>query len=257
MRMTVGLAGISLAAVLSGCVTGSGGSGGQLEGDWQLTTQDDGRSMVDIPDPVTVDATIRGATISGSTGCNRYAASYTVDGNALKIDVGPMTLIGCPSPQADIETAYIMNLGKVRTYTATSDTLTMYDSGGNEILIYAAIPPATLDGVTWHVTGYNNGTGGVTSVVTGSDPTAIFDQAGTVSGDGSCNTFSGPVTVDGTSIKIGPLASTKRACADEALNTQETQYLAALEQATTFAARGAKLELRDAGETLMVVFEQR
>jgi heat shock protein HslJ len=257
MRITVGLAGISLAAVLSGCVTGSGGSGGQLDGDWQLVTQSDGRSMVDIPGPVTVDATIRRGSISGSTGCNRYAASYTVDGNALKINVGSMTLIGCPAPEADIETAYITNLGNVRTYTATSDTLTMYDSGGNGILVYAAIPPATLDGVTWHVTGYNNGTGAVTSVVIGSDPTAIFDRAGTVSGDGSCNTFSGPAIVDGPSIKIGPLASTRRACADEALNTQEMQYLAALERATTYAARGMKLELRDAGGALMAAFEQR
>ncbi len=257
MRMTVGLASISLAAVLSGCVTSSGGSGGQLEGDWQLTTQNDGSTMVDIPDTVTVDATIKGGSMSGSTGCNRYAATYTVDGNALKINVGPMTLIGCPPPVAGIETAYITNLGNVRTFTATSDTLTMYDSGGNGILIYMAIPPATLDGVTWHVTGYNNGTGGVTSVVTGSDPTAIFDSAGTVSGDGSCNTFHGAVTVDGASIKIGPLAATRRACADDALNTQEMQYLAALEAATTYAARGTKLELRDAGGTLMVSFEQR
>ncbi len=257
MRMTIGLVGVSLAAMVAGCVSGSGGTGGNLDGDWQLTAQSVDGSMTSIPAGVSVDATFRDTAIVGSTGCNRYAASYTVDGNALKIELGPMSLMACPPPASDVESTYLANLGKVSTFTATSDGLTMYDSGGTAILAYSVLTPASLTGVTWHVTGYNNGTGGVVSVATGSDPTALFDAAGTVSGDGSCNMFNGPAVVDGSSIKIGPLATTRRACVDEAISTQETQYLAALERASTYAVHGTTLELRDADGAKMVGFEER
>jgi heat shock protein HslJ len=257
MRLTIGLVGMSLMALLTACSASSGGSGGQLEGDWLLTSQRDGDALSPVPAGVTADATFRDGALSGSAGCNRYAAAYVVDGNALKITVGPMTLIGCEPPASTVETAYIANLGAVATYTATSETLTMFDSGGAEILVFAAMPPASLTGVTWHATGINNGTGGVVSVVAGSDPTAMFDEAGNVSGDAGCNTFTGTAAVDGSSIKIGPLATTRKACADDAISTQETAYLAALEASTTFAIRGAILELRDDSGALMVGFEQR
>lgn len=257
MRMTIGLVGVSLVALLSACTASSGGSGGQLEGDWLLTSQSDGESMSAVPAGVTADATLKDGAMSGSTGCNRYAGTYTVDGNALKIDLGPMTLIGCQPPASEVETTYVANLGKVATYTATSDTLKMFDSGGAEILAFAAITPASLTGITWHATGINNGTGGVVSVAAGSDPTALFDEAGTVNGDASCNIFNGPAVVDGVNIKIGPLIATRKACADETINAQEAAYLAALEASTTYAIRGSVLELRDDSGALMVSFQQQ
>jgi heat shock protein HslJ len=93
--------------------------------------------------------------------------------------------------------------------------------------------------------------------VDGTDPTATFDAAGTVAGDAGCNQYNGAAVVDGNSIAIGPLASTKRLCADEAANTQENAFLAALQAATTFEARAGRMELRDAGGALQVSFEAR
>jgi len=256
MRLSLGLAGISLMVVLAACTSG-GGTGGTLDGDWLLKSQRVDGSMTDIPAGVTADATFKDGTVSGSTGCNRYSAAYTVDGNALKIGPAQTTLIGCQPPQSIVETAYTANLGNVSTYTATGDTLTVYDSSGNAILVYAAMEPVSLAGATWHAIGINNGKGGVVSVVAGSDPTALFDAAGTVSGDATCNTYNGAAVVDGTSITIGPLATTRMLCGDEALDAQEAAYLTALQSATTFAARDQKLELRDGDGSLMVQFEQR
>ena len=76
--------------------------------------------------------------------------------------------------------------------------------------------------------------------------TEFTDSA--VSGNAGCNNFNGPYTVDGDTIKIGPLASTKMACSSEELSKQEADYLAALELATTFAVVGDRLDLfRDGG----------
>lgn len=63
-----------------------------------------------------------------------------------------------------------------------------------------------------------------------------FDGAGRVSGHAGCNTFTGPYTHTGAAINIGPLASTRRACAAEALTLQEGRVLRSLDAVTTFAA---------------------
>lgn len=70
--------------------------------------------------------------------------------------------------------------------------------------------------------------------------TLEFNQPGRVSGRGSCNQFSGPVTVTGSTISFGPLVSTRMACA-EAVMSQETRYLKAVQDAERFALEGPYL----------------
>jgi putative lipoprotein len=77
-----------------------------------------------------------------------------------------------------------------------------------------------------------------------------------VSGDTGCNRFSGSYTVDGQNITIGPLASTRAACPDEELQQQETDFLAALELATTFQVTGDRLDLFREGGTYAATLER-
>ncbi len=72
-------------------------------------------------------------------------------------------------------------------------------------------------------------------------PTLEFSDDGRVSGNATCNNFSGPVTLSGTTLKFGPLAATKKACVDEAANAQEVKYLAALGDAESFRVEGTTL----------------
>ena len=64
-------------------------------------------------------------------------------------------------------------------------------------------------------------------------PTVAFSGDGTVTGSGGCNDFNGTYTVDGSKLTFGPLASTKKACA-EAVNTLETAYMTALQATTAY-----------------------
>jgi heat shock protein HslJ len=64
-----------------------------------------------------------------------------------------------------------------------------------------------------------------------------------VSGNGGCNQFSGPYAQNGASLRFGPLISTRRACLDPALNTQETAYFQALESTTRYSIEGGQLLL--------------
>jgi len=108
-----------------------------------------------------------------------------------------------------------------------------------------------LPGTSWNVTSYNNGKGGVTTLVEGSQLTLEFGDDGTVSGSAGVNTFNGPCTVDGDAIEIGPLATTKMA-GDPELMEQEQAYLKALEASTRWNVASGKLELRDADGAAMV-----
>ena len=73
-----------------------------------------------------------------------------------------------------------------------------------------------------------------------------------VSGNGSCNSFGGSVTINDNSLKIGNLFSTKMYC--EAVQTIETDFFAALSKVTRYEIKGNSL-LMYQGDTLLMEFE--
>jgi len=83
-------------------------------------------------------------------------------------------------------------------------------------------------------------------VVDGAEATLEFPEAGKVGGNGSCNRFSGTVVISGDSLSFGPLGSTRMSCA-EAVGTQETTYLKALQDAQRFTLEGSLLLISSKG----------
>ena len=83
-------------------------------------------------------------------------------------------------------------------------------------------------------------------VVDRAQATLEFTGDGTVSGQGSCNRFGGPVTLAGDSISLGPLVATRMFCG-EGITGQETEYLAALDQAVRYEVRDSFLYIHAAG----------
>jgi heat shock protein HslJ len=89
--------------------------------------------------------------------------------------------------------------------------------------------PLSLPGSEWQLVDLAG-----TPVVPGSKPTLAFPDVGRVAGNGSCNRFTGSVTVERDVMKMGPLASTRMACPDNNISKQEDLYLKALQAATHF-----------------------
>jgi len=100
-----------------------------------------------------------------------------------------------------------------------------------------ASPQELLNGTSWQL-----GKIGEQPVLEGTQPTLQFTQPGQVLGSGSCNRFSGTVTLSGSTISFGPLAATRMACSDP-INAQETQYFYALSTAQRFALQGNSLQI--------------
>lgn len=235
----------------------SAAAGSGLEGTlWQLTEYvGPNGNAVPVPQAVAASASFAAGTVSGNAGCNDYTGSYTVDGE--KLTIGPLaaTRKACGPAESAVETAFLAVMGNVATYSINGDSLELKTADGKVGLAFAATEPTSLSKTRWVATGVNNGAGGVSSVVVDTTLTAIFAEAGTVAGSGGCNDYNGPYTSDASTIKIGPLATTRMLCNSPAgVDEQETQFLTALQAATTYTISGSTLELRDGGGALQVSF---
>jgi heat shock protein HslJ len=225
-----------------------------LEGpDWRLGSYvgPEGGTL-QVPEGLAATARFQDGTVSGTSGCNSYSGPYTVDGDSLTIGQLAITSMACEALPSALETAYLAALGRVTTYAIVGDTLELRASGGATVLSFTASAAPDLAATRWVALSINNGSGGVTSVVAGSTVTATFGSGGELAGSGGCNDYSGSYTVDGSSMTIGPLAATKKACADPAIQQQEDRYFAALGEVATYAFSGDQLELRDASGGLLV-----
>ena len=242
-------------AASTAAASASAGSG--LEGTlWRLTEYlgPDG-SAVSVPEAISASATFANGIATGNAGCNDYTGPYTVVGDNLTFGPLAVTKKACGPAETVVETVFLAALGKVATYAVTGRSLELRTAEGKVGLKFAATEPAGLSKTRWVATGVNNGKDAVSSVVTGTSLTAIFAEAGTVAGSGGCNDYSGPYTRDAATIKIGPLAATRKLCnAPAGVDEQEAQFLTAMQAATKWTIAGSKLELRDDGGALQVSF---
>jgi len=192
---------------------------------------------------------------AGSSGCNNYSTSYETDG--IRISFGPTagTLKACVPQVMAQELSFQQALSDAAYYEVNDEMLRIFNS---ETTLLAEFKPASseLAGSAWDVISYNNGKEAVVSLKLGTSATAVFDEDGQVSGSASCNNYFGPFTTDGSSITIGPLASTRMLCPDPEVMDQETAYLAALEMATTYKITGDFMEMRDENGAMMATFSR-
>jgi heat shock protein HslJ len=255
-RLLIGLAIATITLAAAACSASGGGTGGTLDGTaWTLKTYDVGGTATAVPSGMVIDAKFAGGKVSGFSGCNVYAASAAISGATLKVGPAATTLMACDAAVTEVETAYLANLAKSATFTATSDALTIFGSDGKQLLAYGAASANPLEG-EWNVTGYNTGTQAVTSPIAGTTLTATFSADGQVGGNAGCNSYSGPYKLDGISLTVGPLATTMKAC-EQATMDQETAFLAALQTPTTVETKGATVTLRDASGATQVVLSPK
>ena len=226
---------------------------------WQLTAYNNGKGgFTSVLSGTEITAVFNeDGSLQGSAGCNQYSATYTVDGENISISPGATTLMACLEPEGvmEQETAYLAALAASATYKIEGKTLELRNAEGTRLASYTAVEPLELAGTTWTVTSYNNGQGGVVSLIIGTEITAVFGEDGTLSGSAGCNNYTAAYEVDGENISIGPAATTRMFCAEpEGIMEQESQYLAALQTAATYLIEGDRMEMRTAEGSLVAIF---
>jgi heat shock protein HslJ len=195
--------------------------------------------------------------VGGSSGCNSYSTSYTVDGNQIEFGeemVG--TLMSCPDPVMAQERAYLEALQDTATFEIVDDELTFINADGDVLASFQAVSQ-DLAGTSWEVISYNTGTQAVRSVIIGTEITADFSEDGQLSGNAGCNHYSTTYETEGDKISIGPATVTEMYCEEpEDVMEQETQYLAALGTADTYKIQGLNMEMRTSEGSLVASFNR-
>jgi heat shock protein HslJ len=195
--------------------------------------------------------------IGGSNGCNRFFGGYILAENTdrnrgLSIQPGGSTLIGCPEALAAQEFAFSTALEQVTSFAITQDELQLLNANEEVLLMFNKAAQPSLSGTLWQLTAYNNGQGGVVSLIADTQITATFDEEGSLTGFAGCNRYLARYQATETTIEISPGASTRMFCEQpDGLMDQEMAYLQALETAASFTIEGNTLTLRtDTGETV-------
>jgi putative lipoprotein len=101
--------------------------------------------------------------------------------------------------------------------------------------------PSTLEGPLWLLTQING-----RQPLEGVNVYVTFEN-GKVSGSAGCNTFNGSYTSDASTVQIGPLSTTRKACAEPAgIMDQENEFLKLMQAAATYSTANGMLTLNDA-----------
>ncbi|MFL7868059.1 MAG: META domain-containing protein [Anaerolineales bacterium] len=120
-------------------------------------------------------------------------------------------------------------------------------------MLSACSTAESLDGTSWAMTSLRDSQGNLTDILPDTIVTANF-QSDQVSGNVTCNNYSGTYQSTGNNIKIGPLATTLRECVGpDGIMEQEAAFLKAMEAAAQYEIKGDTLEMvDDQGDTILV-----
>lgn len=240
----------AVCALAAGCGEETGDDGGAGGDDVSLLS---GRTLVVIevtndgePHPLVSGSQVRftfdDKTMGITAGCNNLSGDYALDGDALT--VGPIggTEMGCPAPLMD-QDAWLAGLFE-EPVTVGGDPLTF--RAGSVVLTVAdredVSPDLPLAGTRWRVDGLVSGDA-VSSVPGGAEAWLEIAEDGTVRVNTGCNQGSGSVTVGDGTLTFGPLATTRRTCADDAAQQVEKAVLAVLDGETTYAIEERSLSI--------------
>lgn len=189
---------------------------------------------------------------AGSDGCNRFTVGYHTSGTALEFSGrAASTRMACPPAITRQADEFMDALLGARTYRIEGGKLQLLSADGTA---RATLTPQSqaLAGTGWRVTGINNGRGAVVSLAAGSTVTMAFAADGRAAGSAGCNRYTAGYESAGSRLRFTAPASTRRMCADETVMQQERNFLKALESVATVRIEADRLEMRDAGGSLMV-----
>ena len=196
--------------------------------------------------------------ISGSAGCNRYSGSYQLKNKSEITFPGHFasTMMACSTEISIQEQHYLKALSSVASYQLQQNQLMLLNEEQKSVLIFLYIQPITLENTRWQATGINNGRGGVVSNSITHLVTAQFSD-NEIKGSAGCNQFSANYVINKQQLKIGPVRTTRKYCAEEGVMDLEQQFIQALKQSTQYEIKADKLRFRNANGSLQVGFSRK
>ena len=210
------------------------------DGTWTLTQLTDATGTLNTAGPEaptlrllgTSFSTAEGTQVSGFAGCNTFKTTAVFTAQTLKLRPIATTKMACPEPQLALEQRYLRVLAGARVYVRQGTKLTLTTGQARVVFVYGSEASRRLV-TTWRLVGTQGNT----------PPMVTFSADGRITGSSGCNTFMGRYEVDDQALSVGPLASTRLACATPELQAQEQRFLQDLQQVTRLEVSGGQLTL--------------
>jgi heat shock protein HslJ len=201
----------------------------------------------------TVRLTFQGDQLGINAGCNHMGGTYSIVDGKLTTGQMAMTDMACEEPLMAQDTWVAAFVGGAAV-TLKGDTLTLQHADVTMTLTdrVVADPDRPLEGTRWVVDGIV--TGDAVSSVPAGVIASITISNGQMQVQAGCNTGGAAVTSTDTTLTIGPLALTKKACEPGAMAVEDAvaavlsgQVAYTIEaDVLTLTADGAGLMLRAA-----------
>jgi len=231
--------------------------GGLTQSNWVLATYGTAEAPIAVLPQAGINLIFTPDGISGSSGCNTYFGQFKFDINVLSFSGLGSTEIACTDAAVMTQesdylnalrtaTSYEINNGVLKiTY---QDGVLTYNGSGAPVAQVTPTPVVGgnanlggLAGVNWVLSSFGPAAAPV-AVLPGSTVTADFTTDG-VTGNAGCNSYSGNFTYNNATLAFTPFITTKMACADANMATQETTFLTALQAATAYQITNGQLQV--------------
>lgn len=191
-------------------------------------------------------------TVTGSGGCNRLNASFTVEHSKLNIGPMMMTRMACRGERGMLETEFTRALEKVDGF-ALADGVLLLLLEGEPLLKFASKYPENLSG-QWRLSKLA-GLPIPDDINPGDVAYLEFSDDGKLTGKTGCNRISSSYTKNENKLKFGIAAGTMMACPPDLMQI-ETSMHKMLAQIDNFEISNNTLILKDQQENPLAWFKQ-
>ena len=221
---------------------------GELDGRTYESTGVEGHDLVEGS---TVLLTFEDGTLSIVAGCNTISGAYSLDGGTLALDgEARTTMMGCDQPLADQDTWLTEWFTAGVTVTETDGGLQLEGDGVTMDLVAGGDEvDSPLVGVTWTLETISTSDTSSNVPASVDAPTIVFAEDGSVALTLGCNTGNSTVTTSGDTLSFTPVAATRMACEQEAMDV-EAAVTAVLDGDVTFTIEGDRLTLTKGSDSL-------
>jgi heat shock protein HslJ len=106
---------------------------------WRLEALVEGGQRVPVLAGTEVTLEFFGKNVGGSAGCNRYNATYSIEGDHLSVMTPRQTRMICPTPAGVMEQEgrFLSALQAVSAYRLADDRLELLGAAGTPICVFA------------------------------------------------------------------------------------------------------------------------
>ena len=98
-------------------------------------------NMVKVLPDTEITAQFKDGTVNGSSGCNSYFGSYTINGTVISFGPIGVTEMYCAEPEGimEQENGYLAALQSVKGFTINGNKLEMINVEGTLVLVFIAV----------------------------------------------------------------------------------------------------------------------